>query len=87
MNRHLFLGVLLLILCSSTVMLSQNENKSQLVQGLVLDDLTKYPKKNRVEGLFSHSSKIARIFNSDGSFTTKKILLLVVRERILLTIT
>ncbi|MBL4650808.1 MAG: hypothetical protein JKY03_13840 [Aureispira sp.] len=87
MNRHLLLGVLLLILCYSTTTISQNENKSQLVQGLVLDDFTKQPKKNRVVGLLSHSPEIIRVFNSDGSFTIEKILLLVVRERIFLIIT
>lgn len=35
MNRHLLLSVLLVILCYSTT-ISQNENKSQLVQDLVL---------------------------------------------------
>jgi hypothetical protein len=86
MNRHLLLGVLLLILCYSTI-INQNENKSQLIQGLVLDNFPNVLTKKTVVGLLNLSPKNTKIFNSDGSFTIKNIPLLVIREQISLMIT
>ncbi len=74
MNRYLLLGILLLIVCYvPTAMKGQDENKGQLVRGLVLDKFSNVPIEGALVVLLNHSPRITAISNSDGSFVMEEI--------------
>lgn len=73
MNKSLYLGVLLLILCYTTTTLGQNENKGQLLRGLVVDKFSNVPIEGALVELLNHSPRITAISNPDGSFIMENI--------------
>lgn len=72
MNRHLNLGVLLLLLCS-TMANGQSKNKGQLLRGSILDKFSNVPIEGALVELLNHSPRITAISNAEGSFEMKDV--------------
>ena len=74
MNRDLSLGLLLLLACCySKIAVGQEENKGQLLRGIVLDKFSNVPVKGALVELLNHSPRITAISEADGSFTMPNI--------------
>jgi hypothetical protein len=82
MNRHLTLGVLLLIVCCSTITINQEENKDQLIEAFVINKFSNAPIVGVLVKLLDSYPRITALSNSDGSLAMEDVP--IYRQKILI---